>query len=1154
MFAVTMSEIKKDTYLFRLRKFITELFIVSVIALMVGCSGSDSVFRKVSDGGGASETGNPGETIIAGYAQKGPFGEDSYVALNLYDENYDLTGTYELTQTDAVGNFNLEDFVNRSGYVQMFAEGYYFDEIAGEMSDGQLPLSIFTDLRGKQRININVLTTFADKRTLFLARTGIDFADAAEQARTEVLNIFGIDDPTATPFEEMNMLEDGDANGILLAVSTILTQMAHNQIDDESANELLSTYIIPDICDDIETDGILDDADLNVMIQQAIMTVDVAIVRSNFESAYPAYVIPSFEQYFIGALTIQWPDFNCAGNSISSVAVVISDVNTGDINDGPWPCTSLEGAITGLNAGEYDTVTINFIDAGGDTQFSVVKTAVTITANQTGIVTVMPGDFATGSVSFQWNIDCAATKVSTIEANFYDSLDTFIRSGGPWNCTDGQGSIESLYPVSNGKVILIFKDSQNNPLSQAEITSIDVLPFQDTVIGPFVFIPSKISAPLDGSTVFSGDMIIFTGSAYDYQGNPFTGTDLTWSSDIDGVIGTGESFSTNTLSQGTHTITLTSVDSVLGNISTTISLYISTMLYVGPGETYTTIQSAVDAAFSGDIIIVRDGIYTENVIVDKALKIKSENGYTTTTVIAASSTDSCFLVTSDDVSISGFTVYGATGDSSTAAGIYIDSADSCDITNNRCGYDASHNNNNGIVLIDSDNNIIFGNICNANISAGIEISFNSSKSEISNNTFNANQDGIFLGRGSAYNQIYANTLYGNTYGISMYELLPYPHDNSIYLNNFNNISGAVQSSLGVNNWASNHPKKYQYNGAIYYSQLGNYFHDHVLIDSDGDGITDTPYDLPANETIDPYPLVTTSDNYTGTEAVLVDFRHTFGLWFYNGMYISQISDMHMDGAIFWQNIVALDLGLDGLWTYDGNTLSNIHTWNPEEIIEFDNQLAIDFGTEGLWLYDGTVFSQLGSMNPENMCSVVDHLALDYGTDGTWYYYDSTINQIDTRNPEAIYFIGPFVIADFGTDGLWYYYYGAPAFINLSPWDSENVCHMDPNIYVDFGTRGLWSFYGGEFSLVSPWDPDDIDPTGVFLAIDFGVHGLWSYDGTTLYNIHDQNPEAILGMRDNAICIDFGANGFWVASSDPTNPSSFQYMNWDPMIMEYLVLN
>ncbi|HID43216.1 MAG TPA: hypothetical protein EYP30_05460 [Archaeoglobaceae archaeon] len=62
---------------------------------------------------------------------------------------------------------------------------------------------------------------------------------------------------------------------------------------------------------------------------------------------------------------------------------------------------------------------------------------------------------------------------------------------------------------------------------------------------------------------------------------------------------------------------------------------VSSALTIYVPDDYPTIQGAVDAANPGDTIIVRDGIYYENVMVDKSLNIRSENCSTNCIVNAA---------------------------------------------------------------------------------------------------------------------------------------------------------------------------------------------------------------------------------------------------------------------------------------------------------------------------------------------------------------------------------------------------------------------------------------------------------------------------------------------------------------------------------------
>jgi len=96
----------------------------------------------------------------------------------------------------------------------------------------------------------------------------------------------------------------------------------------------------------------------------------------------------------------------------------------------------------------------------------------------------------------------------------------------------------------------------------------------------------SITSPADGSTFASGATILFAGSASDTEDGDLTAS-LAWTSDIDGPIGTGGSFST-TLSDGNHTITASATDSGGKTGSVSISITVGS-----PPATATTV-SVVD--------------------------------------------------------------------------------------------------------------------------------------------------------------------------------------------------------------------------------------------------------------------------------------------------------------------------------------------------------------------------------------------------------------------------------------------------------------------------------------------------------------------------------------------------------------------------------
>ena len=216
-------------------------------------------------------------------------------------------------------------------------------------------------------------------------------------------------------------------------------------------------------------------------------------------------------------------------------------------------------------------------------------------------------------------------------------------------------------------------------------------------------------------------------------------------------------------------------------------------LHVGSGYTYSTIQGAVDAAEDGDVITVHAGNYNENVDVDKQITLEGES-VDVVTVTAATADDHVFNVTADYVNISGFKVTGATNNS---AGIYLGSAEHCNIADNE-----AVSNCYGIYSWwYSNNNTLVENDCSDNDYYGIYWSHSSNNNLIYNNYFNNTNNAYDEG---------ANTW---------------------------NIAKTAGTNIIGGSWLG-----------------GNYWSDYSGADSDGDGLGDSEYPITAGDNIDYYPL------------------------------------------------------------------------------------------------------------------------------------------------------------------------------------------------------------------------------------------------------------------------------------------------------------
>lgn len=262
-----------------LKKFTTTGALLMLCALFAGCS---------KDGDG--DNGGVTSKTIGGYVQKGPFVTGTSVQVQELDNSLNPKGTsFETQITDDFGAFSLSSKIG-STYVEIIADGAYFNEITNEVSGARIKLRSIVKVAENQSANINVLTTLQTPRLRTLLSQGVSFDDAVTQSRTEVLKAFNITLSGVQSFDKMSIVGSGADNAVLLAVSAIMQQ-------GRNAGEL--TEFISKVANDISDNGTLDTQALKDAILASSSAVDPIEVRKNLIERYNT----------LGHSNIEIPDF-----------------------------------------------------------------------------------------------------------------------------------------------------------------------------------------------------------------------------------------------------------------------------------------------------------------------------------------------------------------------------------------------------------------------------------------------------------------------------------------------------------------------------------------------------------------------------------------------------------------------------------------------------------------------------------------------------------------------------------------------------------------------------------------------------------------------------------------------------------------------------
>jgi len=313
-------------------------------------------------------------------------------------------------------------------------------------------------------------------------------------------------------------------------------------------------------------------------------------------------------------------------------------------------------------------------------------------------------------------------------------------------------------------------------------------------------------------------------------------------------------------------------------------------------DDYARIQWAVDSASIGDTIIVRDGTYYENVVVNKKLTIKSENGSAYCIVDGGGST--VFTLEADGIRIEGFSITGGRD------GIYISSNNNI-ISNNII----SSNNDCGVYLI-SNNSSISNNLISSNDDYGIYLRGNSNI--ISNNTISNNK---YIDLKGNNNRISNNIISNNNNG----GICLGGNNNSISNNIISNNDGGIYFGGNNNSISNNLISSNAYEGIKLWEGNNNSISNNIISSNTYEGI-----DLRGNNNSISENNI--SNNY-------------YGIYLYesnnNSISNNNINSNYWYGISLYEsnnNIIYLNNFMDN--TYNAFSYGSTNIWNSTEKITY----------------------------------------------------------------------------------------------------------------------------------------------------------------------------------------------------------------------------
>ncbi|MBO7511545.1 MAG: hypothetical protein J6T54_01030, partial [Fibrobacter sp.] len=264
--------------------------IMGMSVLFAACSTTED--EKGVAGGVSEDAGFVAD--VAGVAQKGPFVKGSAVTVRGVDcKTLEFTDQiFEGTIKSDKGDFALDSVALDASCAVIEVTGKYLNEVTGKKTKDELTLRALTNLKDRENVNVNVLTSLEYERVMFLVKEKSKaLAKAKTQAEKEVLAAFDIKGEFEE-FENLNIFESGDGNAALLAVSVMMQGDADAAALAKRLDKFDDSFAETGKWKDSETKKAITE-----WVAEASENGKLETIRKNIEGLDYADEIPAFEKY-----------------------------------------------------------------------------------------------------------------------------------------------------------------------------------------------------------------------------------------------------------------------------------------------------------------------------------------------------------------------------------------------------------------------------------------------------------------------------------------------------------------------------------------------------------------------------------------------------------------------------------------------------------------------------------------------------------------------------------------------------------------------------------------------------------------------------------------------------------------------------------------